>query len=474
MRPLISACLIVKNEEASIDRCLTSIQNIVDEIIVVDTGSTDTTVSKVKHYTDKVYYFTWCNDFSAARNASLSYAQHDWVLVIDADEELDTDCDLKQLIADNPKANAFTFKEIDVLPDKTPVSITVSNERLFLRKGTSYTAAIHNTLSIANPHVVAAEYHLFHYGYNLDDEALQKKYTPRLPFLKQRCIDFPSFESDYYLASTYMMLKKYTDAAIVFTHICEKNDIFSRKEAVRIGISMCVLCYTAKDFVSGYTHAATFFEKTDRQVFLFFKALFAALKGNAHESEVYMQKFIPDDDFLAVPDYERHIAYARGLNAFNRSDMATAQTFFNDYIASHTPGEKQLMATAELYVTLNRPDALLPLAPDLEKCTDPRAWALRGLSAEHAGDLPKAVEWYTKALETAPDSFIFNALGVVYFRLHLTERALEMMEKAVSCTPIDMRAYDNLIIISRDVLHDEHKARYWQQQLDAIAKKGTV
>jgi glycosyltransferase involved in cell wall biosynthesis len=87
----LSACLIVKNEHDLLPRCLDSIREF-DEIIITDTGSTDDTVEIAKKYTDKVYHFKWCDDFSKARNYSLSKVTGDWVLVIDADEVLKTPC----------------------------------------------------------------------------------------------------------------------------------------------------------------------------------------------------------------------------------------------------------------------------------------------------------------------------------------------------------------------------------------------
>jgi tetratricopeptide (TPR) repeat protein len=85
----LSACLIVKNEEKHLEKCLTSIQPIVDEIVVVDTGSTDRTVEIAEKFGAKIGHFEWCDDFSAARNESLKLATGDWALWIDADEELD-------------------------------------------------------------------------------------------------------------------------------------------------------------------------------------------------------------------------------------------------------------------------------------------------------------------------------------------------------------------------------------------------
>ncbi|MDD5936743.1 MAG: glycosyltransferase family 2 protein [Clostridiales bacterium] len=85
----ISACLIVKNEEKVLARCLDSIKSIVDEIIVVDTGSTDHTKEIAQRYTDKIYDFTWVNDFSKARNFSFSKTNMDYIYVADADEVID-------------------------------------------------------------------------------------------------------------------------------------------------------------------------------------------------------------------------------------------------------------------------------------------------------------------------------------------------------------------------------------------------
>jgi glycosyltransferase involved in cell wall biosynthesis/Flp pilus assembly protein TadD len=87
-RPTISACLIVRDEEANLPRCLASIKPVVDEIIVVDTGSTDSTPAVAESFGAKVFGFDWTDDFAAARNESLRRATGDWILHIDADEAL--------------------------------------------------------------------------------------------------------------------------------------------------------------------------------------------------------------------------------------------------------------------------------------------------------------------------------------------------------------------------------------------------
>jgi tetratricopeptide (TPR) repeat protein len=92
-RPLFAAVMIVKNEEQHLRRCLSSIRQVCDEIIVVDTGSTDATVSIAEQFGAKIFHRVWQNDFAAARNESLSHTNAEWVLYIDADEVV-TNADL--------------------------------------------------------------------------------------------------------------------------------------------------------------------------------------------------------------------------------------------------------------------------------------------------------------------------------------------------------------------------------------------
>lgn len=85
----ISLCMIVKNEERVLTRCLDSLAATMDEIIIVDTGSTDATKEIARRYTEKVYDFTWTGSFSDARNFAASMATKEYIYTADADEYLD-------------------------------------------------------------------------------------------------------------------------------------------------------------------------------------------------------------------------------------------------------------------------------------------------------------------------------------------------------------------------------------------------
>ena len=82
----LSLCMIVKNEEMVLKRCLDSVKNIVDEIIIVDTGSTDKTKDIAKKFTKNIYDFKWIDDFAAARNYSFSKATKEYIMWLDADD----------------------------------------------------------------------------------------------------------------------------------------------------------------------------------------------------------------------------------------------------------------------------------------------------------------------------------------------------------------------------------------------------
>ena len=88
----LSICMMVKNEEKFLDKCLTHLKefmrNIDSELIIVDTGSEDSTVDIAKQYTDRVYFHKWNNNFSEMRNITISYATGEWIFIIDADEML--------------------------------------------------------------------------------------------------------------------------------------------------------------------------------------------------------------------------------------------------------------------------------------------------------------------------------------------------------------------------------------------------
>lgn len=126
--PTVSLCMIVKDEEAHLPACLKSVQGVVDEVIVVDTGSTDRTKEIAKDHGAQVFDLKWKDDFSAARNFAIEKATMDWVLIMDADDTMPewTRVQLKTVLLKHKKALGLS---IQILQDRS--GFTFNSVRLF-------------------------------------------------------------------------------------------------------------------------------------------------------------------------------------------------------------------------------------------------------------------------------------------------------------------------------------------------------
>ncbi|MCL2217632.1 MAG: glycosyltransferase family 2 protein [Defluviitaleaceae bacterium] len=148
----ISLCMIVKNEESVLARCLESIKDAVDEIIIVDTGSTDNTKEIALRYTGKLYDFEWIDDFSAARNEAFSKATMDYQMWLDADdvfpeESLNKLLELKKTL--DPGVDIVTMKYITHFDEQDRPVLASTRERLTKReKGYLWTDPVHECIPL--------------------------------------------------------------------------------------------------------------------------------------------------------------------------------------------------------------------------------------------------------------------------------------------------------------------------------------
>jgi len=170
--PTLSLAMIVKDEEDNIARCLGSVKDIVSEIIVVDTGSTDRTVEIAKSYGAKVFFHKWSGDFAEARNVSLDHATGDWVMFLDADEELVVEDiqRLSELLVDT-ECEGFYFNEISFIGERAGEGSIVNVAFRLWRNKPEYrfSGAIHEqiiaTVQSHNPNIGFSAVRINHYGY---------------------------------------------------------------------------------------------------------------------------------------------------------------------------------------------------------------------------------------------------------------------------------------------------------------------
>ncbi len=148
----ISLSMIVKNEEKVLGRCLDTVKNLVDEIIIVDTGSRDQTKTIAANYTDNVYDFVWIDDFAAARNFAFGYATGDYILWLDADDiieekEQDKFLILKQNL--DYSVDSITMKyNLSFDPDGNVASSLRRNRLVKKSKNFKWIGAVHEYLAV--------------------------------------------------------------------------------------------------------------------------------------------------------------------------------------------------------------------------------------------------------------------------------------------------------------------------------------
>ena len=212
MNELISLTMIVRNESAHLANCLESVKNEVDEIIIVDTGSTDDTVRIAERYTPNVYSFPWNNDFSAARNFAIKHASSDWILALDADEEVQCQdsFNFHALLNRENDKEAFLLPLLNPISDSTEEYNTFYVLRLFRNNGTyQYVGKIHEQVSIPDQQKVglAAGPTIKHKSLPL--KTRHQKRNRNLHLLKKASQEDPhnSF-LHYYLGVEWLMLDK--------------------------------------------------------------------------------------------------------------------------------------------------------------------------------------------------------------------------------------------------------------------------
>ncbi len=214
-KPQISVCMIVKNEQEMLPRALDSARELADELIIVDTGSTDRTVEIAESYGAKVFHHEWEYNFAKHRNQSINYATGEWIFILDADEELSEDA-----IPKLRDAVAGEQAEVIVIPVRSASLETSGGQqsvhnsiRLFKRStGLRYEGAVHNEIRFnGKSQFVPAV--LLHYGYHLSREKMVAKFQRTTDLLQREMEQEPQNPKwPHYLAVSLFTESLFTEA----------------------------------------------------------------------------------------------------------------------------------------------------------------------------------------------------------------------------------------------------------------------
>lgn len=187
---MISICMIVKNESEILEKCLESIKDYDYEIVIVDTGSTDNTKEIALKYTKNVFDYVWCNDFSEARNFSISKASNNFILILDADENI-IDLDVEQLwklASENNNKVGRVFRKNEYLRDNNKFIYKEYVNRFFNKNEYKYKGSIHEQI-IRKDNKTYNTYNLpitlNHFGYNNDEITRKDKVIRNIEMLEE-------------------------------------------------------------------------------------------------------------------------------------------------------------------------------------------------------------------------------------------------------------------------------------------------
>lgn len=221
LRNTIALCMIVKNEEKVLSRCLESVKDIVDEIIIIDSGSTDTTVEIAKSFGARVYEYIWDNHFSNARNYSLDMSKTDWYLVLDADEYIMNDCkdEIHEFI--NAGKAIGRIRRYDKFVQNNEVRYSQAFISRIFPKNTKYSGRIHEQVeSTLQRKKLNVE--VFHDGYFLKEKStrniklllIEEQLNPEDSYIlfqlsKEYKINKDYFHADIYFKKCYPLLSNF-------------------------------------------------------------------------------------------------------------------------------------------------------------------------------------------------------------------------------------------------------------------------
>lgn len=246
----LSVCYIVKDEEEMLRKTLPSVSAVADELIIVDTGSTDRTIEVAKSFGAKIYEFPWKNDFAAARNRALENVSSDWILFLDADEFVPLES-MKKLKAELAlsKASAHQLIMWQAKPDTIEKQTSFYRTRVFRNyKGYYFSRPVNEQLVDVEKRLVCGpalkDIEVYHWGYHLPKDKMEKKQRRNIALLAEN-LKHPYYAKDaamhYLLASNLKDIGLFAEALVEFDQAIALTADRSMKNIATIRKGWCLL-----------------------------------------------------------------------------------------------------------------------------------------------------------------------------------------------------------------------------------------
>lgn len=437
MRPTISLCMIVRDEEEFLDACLQSVNRVADEIVILDTGSTDLTVEIARSYGARVYVHPWNNSFSEARNAAIDLATGDWILVLDADERLDESS--KQLIrsaVNNTGSDAYYLSQHNYTDSSTQDFIVNPTCRLWRNLPQNrYEGRVHERPTVLlRKHAVVGHIDaiIHHYGNQPRIFAERDKCSRYIELIQADLHDNPDDASKLHdMAISYYVEGRFKEALTYLLHAAE---------IVKPKSSLAGLVYSS--LISAYYRDGSQEEAIS--------SLNHALSLGVRHPEIH---YAGGQAFMSLGRLKEAVSHFK-----KAIDIGSTGKWTGDAAAW---GHKAQEAIAICCMNLGHyAEALeygleaLQVTPDRDEIKDVVANACfhLGDALYSCADYSIAADFYSHGLSLTPGHAPgFFTLGNCYFNLGVFDAAVIAYRKALEINPDYSEAINNLEIAEEEI-----------------------
>ena len=321
----ISLCMIVKNEEAMLCRCLDSVKDIVDEMIVVDTGSTDRTVEIAESYGARIFSYPWDGSFSNARNFALRKATMDWIMIMDADGEFEREDTekLRDIVSGRYTATAFFCKTLSFLGDAPDPANALCNLNICLAKnhmGYRFEGNIHEQIYCSDPNAkpvtAISDLRIYHYGYMHNPSRSRAKRERNIEMIQRELKKRPDDPFMFYnLGNEYFAQAKVNDALGCYLKSYERfspDAGFSPRLMLRI-IGCCDMLGKAKEHLKFIEDGLQFYPEYTELEFI---------RGSFWlQKERYLAAIRSFKKCIKMGESPLHLSYITGVGTFMAAHM---------------------------------------------------------------------------------------------------------------------------------------------------------
>lgn len=475
--------MIVKNEEKTLPTCLRSIKDHVDDIVIVDTGSIDGTLSIAESFGVRVYHHPWEDNFSKHRNQSLSYARGEWHLIIDADEELQAEDvnALRQALLAGDDVDAVALV-VECPFGEQGARACHNSIRLFRNhRGIFYRGRVHNYL-VGVKKVLCAPVRILHHGYVLDRETQVRRFERTTALLRKDIEEDPENpRPHHFLAASYLSQHMNREAA----REAEKAISLHQKRPFEIHTYLWSLYIASSAYLemgelerarslakkgldihpdhldSLYNLAIIFYHTGDVEAFRMHRARYLEIRSLIEQNSSRFGEMVHNTFASAwlIHLFGCCLSMKQNETGMAEEDLEKAKALCPDSYAFHSTFGKLLARLGNYQKALEELSIALEMFPHETQVM----WTLSYV-CEKFGKTTEQIEWLRKiiALDPAFPNAQFQA-GLAFMRLGNYKAAEELFRKTYSLDPNNQLARINEALCLRGMGMYEQSLRLAQE-----------